>query len=88
VGSGGIDLQEVEWPITTTDGEKRQGSNWANGKYWPWEWHNSQHNGPEEVTTKWQKALKSGFKITLYSHVESKTKPKICPSPEPSKSLL
>jgi hypothetical protein len=45
--------------------------------------------GPEEVTTKWQKALKSAFtKYSLKSHVESKTKPKICPSTEPSKALL
>jgi len=45
--------------------------------------------GPEKVTTKWQKTLKRAFtKYSLKSHVESKTKPKICPSPEPSKSLL
>jgi hypothetical protein len=45
--------------------------------------------GPEEVTTKWQKALKSAFtKYSLKSHIESKTKPKICLSPEPSKTLL
>jgi hypothetical protein len=45
--------------------------------------------GPEEVTTKRQKALKRAFtKYSLKSHVECKTKPKICPSPDPSKSLL
>jgi len=39
--------------------------------------------GPEEVTTKWQKALKIAFtKYSLKKHVESKPKPKICPSPK------
>lgn len=45
-GQGRIDLQEVEWPITTTDGEKGQGPNCSNGKYRPWQWHNSRHNWP------------------------------------------
>jgi len=45
--------------------------------------------GPKEITKKWQKALKSAFtKYCLKSHVESKPKPKICPSPDPSKALL
>jgi hypothetical protein len=39
-GRGSIDLQEIEWPITTTDGEKEQGPNCSNGKYRPWQWHN------------------------------------------------
>ena len=43
---GRIDLQEVEWPITTVDGEKGQGPNWANGKYRPRQWHNSQQSWP------------------------------------------
>jgi hypothetical protein len=44
--------------------------------------------GPEEVTIKWQKALKIAFtKYSLKSRVESKPKPKICPSPDPSKEL-
>ena len=45
-GEGSIDLQEIEWPITTTNGEKGQGTNCSNGKYRPWQWHNSQHNWP------------------------------------------
>jgi len=43
---GRIALQEVEWPITTMDGEKGQGPNWANGKYRPRQWHNSQQSWP------------------------------------------
>jgi hypothetical protein len=49
------------------------------------------HNtiGHVKVTTNWQKALQSAFtKYFLYSHVESKPKSKIRPSPDLSKALL
>jgi hypothetical protein len=39
-------MQEVEWAITTMDGDKGQGPNCSSGKYRPWQWHNSQHNWP------------------------------------------
>ena len=43
---GRIDLQEVECPITITDGEKGQCPNCSYAKYRPWQWHNSQHSWP------------------------------------------